>query len=55
MYAIGYAIMCITIIWGIVFLFGHNLTIKEKIKLGFCCSIFIICLVVSAVLLTGGK
>ena len=35
MYVIGYALMCITIIWGIVFLFGYNLTIKEKIKTWF--------------------
>lgn len=52
---IGFVLMCITIIWGIVFLFEYDLTIKEKIKLGFCWSIFVICLVVSAVLLTGGK
>lgn len=53
--AIGFVLMCITIIWGIVFLFEYDLTIKEKIKLVFYCSIFVICLVASAVLLSGGK
>ena len=52
---IGYFLMFIAIIWGIVFLFGYNLAIKEKIKLGFYWSIFIICHVVTDVLLTGGK
>ena len=52
---IGFVLMCITIVWGIVFLFEYDLTIKEKIKLVFCCSIFVICLVVSVALLNGGK